>query len=180
MMLNALYFWFFGTLAAVCGLGVVLSRHPMHSAISLIGTMLAIAALFLQLHSEFLAYAQVIVYTGAVMVLIVFTISLLNLRQSAGNPMCPSRWWGVGFVGLFLLVFCVYQLVDKSYGFAGPGRPSVSAGYGEVPTVARSLFTTYLFPFEFVAVLLTVAVVGATVLARRDPETHPTEQEEQK
>ncbi|HOE09888.1 MAG TPA: NADH-quinone oxidoreductase subunit J [bacterium] len=180
MMLNALYFWFFGTLAAVCGLGVVLSRHPMHSAISLVGTMIAIAALFLQLHSEFLAYAQIIVYTGAVMVLIVFTISLLNLRQTAGNPMCPSRWWGVVFVALLLLVFSAYQLIDKSHGFAGPARPSVPPDYGQVPTVARSLFTTYLFPFEFVAVLLTAAVIGATVLARQDPEQHPTEQEEQK
>ncbi|MFH1742999.1 MAG: NADH-quinone oxidoreductase subunit J [bacterium] len=178
-MLNTLYFWAFATIAGLCGLGVVLSRNPMHSAVSLIGTMVAIAALFLQLHSEFLAYIQIIVYTGAVMVLIVFTISLLSLQQGARVAMKPSRWWGVAFVGVFLFLFCIYQILDKSYGFGGPARAPVQPDWGNVPTVARALFRTYIFPFEFVGVLLTAAIIGATLLARRDPVNPAGDEEEE-
>ena len=177
-MLNTLYFWTFATIAGLCGLSVILARNPMHSAVSLIGAMVAIAALFLQLHSEFLAYIQIIVYTGAVMVLIVFTISLLNLEQGPRIAMKPSRWWGVAFVALFLLLFCVVQILDKSYGFGGPARPAVQPEWGNVPTVARALFRTYLFPFEYVGVLLTAAIIGATLLARRDPENPAGKEEE--
>ncbi len=176
-MLNTLYFWIFATIAGLCGLGVILSRNPMHSAISLVITMVCIAALFLQLHTEFLAYIQIIVYTGAVMVLIVFTISMLNLRLSPPLSLRVSRKWGIALAVVFLVLFAVYQYLDKSYGFGGPFRPSVPMEWGNVRMVAYSLFTTYLFPFEFVGLLLTAAVIGAAIIARREPP-RPGEQEE--
>lgn len=168
IMFNVLYFWLFAIIAGLCGLGVILSRNPMHSAISLVITMVCIAALFLQLHSEFLAYLQIIVYAGAVMVLIVFTVSLLNLQREPPIVLRKSRQWGIFFVFIFLLLFCVYQFLDKSYGFAGPPRPPVPVQWGSVPDVARTLFTAYLLPFELVSVLLTGAIIGAAVLARSE------------
>jgi len=177
-MFSTLYFWLFATIAVLCGVGVVLSRNLMHSAISLVITMVAIAALFLQLHCEFLAYLQVIVYAGAVMVLIIFTVTLLNLLRERQPIVMKSRKWGVAFVFLFLILFCVYQFLDESYGFRGPSRPAVPLAWGNVPTVARALFTTYLFPFEFVSVLLTSAIIGASVIARREP-TEPGQKEEE-
>ena len=177
-MFNTLYFWVFATIAGLCGLGVILSRNPMHSAVSLVVTMVAIAALFLQLHSEFLAYLQVIVYAGAVMVLIVFTVSLLNLRRDPELFVRTSRKWGIAFAFLFLILFGVYQFLDKSYGFEGPSRPIVEVDWGSVPAIAEALFTTYLFPFEFVSILLTGAIIGAAVIAREEPEESGREKEE--
>ncbi len=167
-MFNILYFWFFAILAGLCGLGVIISRNPMRSAVSLVITMVCIAALFLQLHSEFLAYLQIIVYAGAVMVLIVFTVSLLNLQREPPIVLRKSRQWGIVFVLIFLALFCVYQFIDKSYGFSGPPRPPVPVEWGSVPNVARVLFTTYLLPFELVSVLLTGAIIGSAVLARSE------------
>jgi NADH-quinone oxidoreductase subunit J len=169
-MFHTLYFWVFATIAGLCGVGVILSRNSIRSAISLVVTMVALAALFLQLHSEFLAYLQVIVYAGAVMVLIIFTVTLLNLQRDPPLMVRKSRQWGIALVFLFLMMFCVYQFLDKTHGFQGPPRPLVPLDWGGVPRVARALFTTYLFPVEFVAILLTGAVVGAAALARRGPE----------
>ena len=176
-MLNTLYFWVFATIAGMCGLGVILSRNPMHSAVSLVITMVCIAALFLQLHTEFLAYIQIIVYTGAVMVLIVFTISMLNLRAGPPLSLRLSRRWGIALAVIYLVFFAVYQYLDKSYGFGGPTRPEVPIEWGNVRMISYSLFTTYLFPFEFAGVLLTAAVIGAAVIARPEPQ-RPGEQED--
>jgi len=146
---------------------VIAARNPMYSALSLVMTFVALAGLFLLLHAEFLAWILIIVYTGAVMVLIIFVISLLNLQRDDPIQIDTPRRWGIGLVALFGLAFLVYLFRDPSAGFDWTAPPLAGAEWGSPESVARDLLTRYLIPFELAAVLLTAAVIGAVVTARQ-------------
>ena len=118
-------------------------------------------------HAEFLAWILIIVYTGAVMVLIIFVISLLNLQRDDPIQIDTPRRWGIGLVALFGLAFLVYLFRDPSAGFDWTAPPLAGAEWGSPESVARDLLTRYLIPFELAAVLLTAAVIGAVVTARQ-------------
>ncbi len=157
-------FFILGGVALVSGGLVVFQKHPLRSALWLIVNFFAVAGIYLLAHAEFIAAIQVIVYAGAIMVLFLFVIMLLNIRQPEAEPKIPfigQKLGGIvlaGFTGL-ILVYGITRAVLTS------GKP-MAPGLGNTETIARSLFTDYLLPFEVTSVLLLVAIVGAVVLAK--------------
>lgn len=153
-------------LAAVAIAGavnVILQRHPIHSAISLIVVMVALAGLFLTLESEFIAAIQIIVYAGAIMVLFVFVIMLLNAgAEEPTNMSRMARYAGVP-LAIFLLVELGYQIGAATLSWTQqPSAEGVTRG------ISMLLFQDFVFPFELTSVLILIAILGALVLAQRE------------
>jgi NADH-quinone oxidoreductase subunit J len=166
--MDVILFLIFAIIAVICGINVVAQTHPISSAISLIGVMGSLAVLYLLLGAEFLAAAQVIVYAGAIMVLFVFVIMLLN----AGAEVRRGRSWIAQLLGLPLL-FAFLGLMAYFVQQLFPAAAVVHFGgfRGGTPLdVGRALFTQYLLPFEVVSVLILIAILGAVVLARKELE----------
>ena len=157
-------FFILGALALISGVLVVFQTHPLRSALWLIVNFFAVAGIYLLAHAEFIAAIQVIVYAGAIMVLFLFVIMLMNIRQPEESPKIPfigQKLAGIilaGFTGLILI-----YAVTRSALTAGK---EMVPGLGNTESIARSLFTDYLLPFEVTSVLLLVAIVGAIVLAK--------------
>jgi NADH-quinone oxidoreductase subunit J len=157
-------FFILAGVALISGVLVVFQTHPLRSALWLIVNFFAVAGIYLLAHAEFIAAIQVIVYAGAIMVLFLFVIMLLNLRQ----PEEPARRPHIGqkFLGVVLAAFTALLLI---YGFSQAKLPpsrALAPGLGNTESIARSLFTDYLLPFEVTSILLLVAIVGAVVLAK--------------
>ena len=157
--------------ALVClagAVGVVLSDHPVHSALSLVGTLFGIAVLFIAQDAEFLAAVQIIVYAGAIVVLFLFVIMLLGVDRTedlrveplAGQRVGAAVAAGLLFAGLSALV--VAGSITGKPSTAAPNDTETS----NVTQLAELLFTRYLWAFEITSVLLVIGVVGAVVLAR--------------
>ena len=159
-------FLLFAAISIACGISVVVQRHPIRSAISLIGVMGSLAVLYLLLGAEFLAAVQVVVYAGAIMVLFLFVIMLLNAGpEQGGSTSWPAKLLGMPMLVAFLagISFVVFQMVPSSeevlFGEFVRGGPA---------DIGRLIFTDYLLPFEVTSVLVLVAIVGAVVLARKE------------
>jgi NADH-quinone oxidoreductase subunit J len=164
--MDHLFFFLFGFIAVVCAINVVLQKHPISSALSLIGVMGSIAVLYLQLGAPFIAMAQIIVYAGAVMVLFIFVIMLLN----AGSEEQRGRSWTAQLLGIpALMVFLglIAYFIQRWFGDAGVVKFDNFQG-GTAQNVGYALFTDYLLPFEVTSVLILVAILGAIVLARKE------------
>jgi len=164
--MDVILFLTFAIIAVVCGVNVVVQTHPISSAISLIGVMGSLAVLYLLLGAEFIAMAQVIVYAGAVMVLFVFVIMLLN----AGAESKRGRSLVAQLLGMPLLV-AFLALVSYFIQRLFPASAMVQFGGfqgGTAQSVGRALFTAYLLPFEVTSVLILIALVSAIVLARKE------------
>ena len=160
------------------GLGVVSSRNPVHAALSLIATLFGIAVLFLNLGAEWLAVVQVIVYTGAIVVLILFVMMLLGVDREEDldtEPLVGQRLLaglvGLLFLGAMLAIIIIGKdaIVTGSRSVTGALSPTVS----NITQIGTELFTTYVFALEVTAALLTIAVVGAVVLSRRPRDLQP-------
>ncbi len=164
--MDVILFLIFAIVAVVCAINVVVQTHPISSAVSLIGVMGSLAILYLLLGAEFIAAAQVIVYAGAVMVLFVFVIMLLN----AGAEVRRGRSLMVQLLGIPLLISflgLVAWFVERIY----PPTARVQFGgfTGGTPrAIGQALFTTYLLPFEVTSILILIAILGAIVLARKE------------
>ena len=158
-------FWAFAGLAVLSGLACITRRSPVASALWLVVTLFALAALFVLLDAQFIAVLQVLVYAGAIMVLFLFVIMLLNLGRAGPTDLKGPLGLGVGvfLAGLLLMQLLVLRQAGLVPG--GPVRPPL--GQGMIPSVARPLFTIYLVPFEITSILLLAAIVGAVVLAKR-------------
>lgn len=166
--MDTVLFIIFAIISLICGFNVVLQKHPISSALSLVGVMGSLAVLYLLLGAEFLAMAQVIVYGGAVMVLFVFTIMLLN----AGSEKSSNKSWFAQIAGLPLLLAFVVLMGFLIKGVM-PTLPAVRFGSfvgGTAHEIGRLLFTEYLLPFEVISILILVAILGAVVLARKEIE----------
>lgn len=160
-------FLVFAIIAVVCGINVVIQTHPISSALSLIGVMGSLAVLYLLLGAEFIAAAQVIVYAGAVMVLFVFVIMLLNAGSEPSGPLRRMvKFLGAPLLIIFLglIAFVIQAVLPKSQTVVF-GAPGVK---GSAYDVGHSLFTQYLLPFEVTSVLILIAILGAVVLARKE------------
>jgi NADH-quinone oxidoreductase subunit J len=164
-------FWGFSGLAVACAAMCITRRSPVASALYLVVTMFSLAVLFALLDAQFIAVLQVLVYAGAIMVLFLFVIMLLNLGRA--GPSDLKGPWGLG-LGAAFFVLLLLQLA--ALGGAGPPEaiqlpPGAIAALqedaGVVAAVARPLFNEYLIPFEITSVLLLAAIVGAVVLAKR-------------
>lgn len=151
--------------------GVVLSRNPVHAALMLVMTLFGIAVLFVEQQANFLAAVQVIVYAGAIVVLFLFVIMFLGVdrrENMAEEPLKAQRPVAAGLMVLTLTGLLLLG-VDAHWAVGAHSVAGVARGQqgGDVAALGRSVFTTYLFPFEATAALLVIAVVGAVVLARR-------------
>lgn len=157
-----------GLLAA--SLGVVLARHPIRSALSLVVAMVLLAVMFVTLDAHLIAALQIIVYAGAIMVLFLFVIMLLNLQEEPRFT-AGVRHLGIGSALGLLFLGVVARLLVARGGAApadGPGMAApVPAGFGDIEAVGERLFTQFLLSFEITGVLLLVATIGAVVLAKR-------------
>ena len=152
----------FGAIAVGGSIMVVTRRHPLASALYLILTLFSVAALFVLRQAHFLAAIQVIVYAGAVVVLFIFVIMLINVPESRlpVERLTGLRFLGVTAAGLLILEAA---LVARRFGMAG--TPATDSG--SVEAVGHALFTDYLLAFELTSVLLLAAVIGAIALAKR-------------
>jgi NADH-quinone oxidoreductase subunit J len=164
--MDALLFLTFAAVAVGCAVNLVLQKHPISSALSLIGVMISLAVLYLLLGGEFIAAVQVVVYAGAIMVLFVFVIMLLN----AGAERKPGRRQVASVAGIPLLFGFLAMLASLIAMKMPPGDPVRFGAFtgGTAREVGRALFTTYLLPFEVTSVLILVAIVGAIVLAQKE------------
>jgi NADH-quinone oxidoreductase subunit J len=162
-------FIIFGALAVAGALNLLLQRHPINSALSLVVVMMSLAVLYWSLGAEFLAAAQVIVYSGAIMVFFVFVIMLLNAGEEE-RTIGSRAAYIVGFPGaaaIFCLLSFVFLSESKALGTANVG------GYlnhitSNISEVSALLFTKLLLPFEVTSVLILIAILGAVVLARKE------------
>ena len=160
-----------GALAIAGALGVVLSRNPVHAALMLVMSLLAVAVLFVEQKADFLAAVQVIVYAGAIVVLFLFVIMLIGVDRPESLTVEPLRGQRpfAAFIGVaaFAELFFLVRLQGASGRRASAG--SLTSGHeSNVERLARPLFTHYLLPFELTSALLVVAVVGAVALSRRE------------
>ncbi len=168
--MDTILFIVFAVVAIVAGFNVILQKHPVSSALSLVGVMGSLAVLYLLLGAEFMAMAQMIVYGGAVMVLFIFVIMLLN----AGTEKASTKSWFAQIAGLPLLLAFVAVasfLIYSALPAAIPGLGSVRFGSwhgGSADKIGTALFTRYLLPFEVISILILIAILGAVVLARKE------------
>ena len=162
-------FILFGLLAVGGALNLLLQRHPINSALSLIVVMMSLAVLYFSLGAEFLAAAQVIVYSGAIMVLFVFVIMLLNAgeeERTRGSRVAAIAGFP-GAAAIFCLLSFVFLSERRQLGFTRLGE-SVSTAFSNIAEVSHTLFTSLLLPFEVTSILILVAILGAVVLARKE------------
>lgn len=158
------FFYLFSVLAVLSAFGIVAFRNTLSSAFSLIVTLFAVACLFALLGAHFLAAMQVLVYAGAIMVLFVFIIMLLDLGKGTLLKIKLTFPAVVGVLfGSYLGVLLVLRLGYLSLPF-----PPLPGHFGTVREVGRLLFTDYLISFEVTSILLLVAIVGAVVLAKKE------------
>ncbi|HEY7335500.1 MAG TPA: NADH-quinone oxidoreductase subunit J [Bryobacteraceae bacterium] len=164
--MDTILFLILAVIAVGCGINVIFQKHPISSALSLVGVMGALAAMYLQLGGEFIAAAQIIVYAGAVMVLFVFVIMLLNAgKERRTSPRIWARWAGPPL--LFLFVGAVAYVLESFLPPSGDVRFGGFDG-GSAQAIGVRLFTQYLLPFEVTSILILIAIVGAIVLARKE------------
>ena len=163
-------FIIFGLLAIGAALNLLLQRHPINSALSLVVVMMSLAVLYWSLGAEFLAAAQVIVYSGAIMVLFVFVIMLLNAGEEVRTRGSKAAYLaGIpGVVGVLALLIFIFLREKNALGNAVIGGGMVQGGESNITAISRVLFTDLLLPFEVTSILILVAILGAVVLARKE------------
>jgi len=164
--MQLLIFSAFGVGAVVSALLMVTNKRPVRAAMSLIATMSFLAGLYALLDAHLIAVLQLIVYAGAIMVLFLFVIMLLNLEEKEGKlggNVILLQAFGMVVVGLLLVT--MVSLFQANGSLAAPG--DVGAEVGTTKAVGKMLFTEYLLPFEIASVLLLAAIVGAVILAKR-------------
>jgi NADH-quinone oxidoreductase subunit J len=160
-------------------IGVILSRHAVHAALSLVLTLFGVAVLFVEQHAYFIAAVQVIVYAGAIVVLFLFVIMFLGVDRKEDltfEPLKGQRPLALLFVAVSLAG--VLALAATANWVSGAHAVAGSTGAGhhtDTFLLGKSIFTTYLWAFEITAALLVIAVVGAVVLARRPSRAHDVE-----
>jgi len=167
--METVLFFAFAALAVLGAVSLIAMRQPIHSALSLIVVMVALAALYLLLGAEFIAAVQIIVYAGAIMVLFVFVIMLLNAGEEERTQFSrAARYVGVP-LGILLTLQLAYVVAGAapSQGFGIRGGPPAMPG-DATRQLSKLLFRNFVFPFELTSVLILVAILGAIVLAKRE------------
>ncbi len=168
--METVIFLLFAMLAVASSLVVVMHRNPVYSTMSLVVTLFSVAVLFVLLGAPFIGALQVLIYTGAIVVLFLFVLMLLNITReetavsTQKGQLLAAVLGAVVFGGMILVLF---------WNAARPMDP-MTQELVSMKGLARGLFTDYLLPFEIVGLLLLVAVIGATVAARRPPQPEPT------
>jgi NADH-quinone oxidoreductase subunit J len=162
-MIEVLFF-LFAAIAIGAAINVLVQKHVLYSALSLIVLLVSMSGLFVLLEATFLAVINVIVYAGAIMVLFVFVIMLLNLPADEDGA-DRLRW--LKFLGIPIGLFLLFMIV-ATVGHAGHGLIEGQQLSGSPQAIGRSLFTDYLLPFEVTSLLILIALMGAVVFAKKD------------
>jgi NADH-quinone oxidoreductase subunit J len=168
-------FWIFAVLAVIASLGVITLRSSVHSAVSLTGTLVCLAVLYILLGAEFVGVVQIIVYAGAIMVLFLFVVTLLSPGREEVDDRLPGQRWIAGLLAILLLVEAGFLLTSNILPAskdlaAASAAPCTGQGLciGNAQLIGQTIFTSsYLWAFEVTTIALLVAVVGAIVLAKR-------------
>jgi NADH-quinone oxidoreductase subunit J len=162
--MTVLFFSYFSFIIILTAILVIALRNPVHSFLSLLVMFLHVAGIYFLLNAEFIGIIQIFVYAGAILVLYLFALMLLNLKQEEGY----QRQLAIGLLlGLAIVAEVVYAVVRSSFGGAGQPVSVVGAPAGNTESIGRLLYTVYLFPFEVASILLLVAMIGAIILAKR-------------
>lgn len=158
-------FFIFAAIAVIGALMTITRKNPLGGALSLIVTFIALAAMYFLNHAPFVGALQVLVYAGAIMVLVIFVVMLLNLPEGElEEERIPPRRWILAFFSLVPLGFlCIAQILSAKM------KPIEAVGdnFGSVKSVGRLMFGDYLLQFEIVSVVLLIAIVGAVVMAKK-------------
>jgi len=165
-------FIIFAVIAVASALNILLQRNPLYSALSLIGTLLALSALYLSVRAQFIAAVQIVVYAGAIMVLFIFVIMLLNVSKD--QPQIEKqkglRYLAIPFAGLLIseMFYVLWSIPRRT--LPPIATENAERAVGTTWSIGTALFTDYLLPFEVTSVLILMALVGAMVLARREED----------
>lgn len=165
-----LSFFYFGSVIVLCALLVVALRNPVSSVIALLVMFFHVAGLFVTLHAEFLAAVQLIVYAGAILVLYLFVVMILNLQQDDSYQRQVKLGVGLGLLTLAEVIAIISKAglpEEPVSGKAAAGEAAAAAVAGNTETVGKALYTTYLFPFEVASLILLVAMIGAIIMAKK-------------
>jgi NADH-quinone oxidoreductase subunit J len=168
MLIDTVLFYVFAVLTLGGGVLTITRRNAVHSAISLIVSLLGVAGLYLLQHAEFLFAVQIVLYVGGIMVLFLFVIMLVNLDTAAKERQFNRQWAVATAATLAVGAELAYFLYRGKDAFRiADSAPAAASTLGNVEQVADSLFSEYLLPFEIASVLLLVAVVGSVVMAKK-------------
>lgn len=170
-MLPQLFFLYFATVIVVTSVLVITRKNPVYSVLWMLLLFIHIAAVYLFLNAEFLAVIQIIIYAGAILVLFLFVIMLLNLKKEELQKRFQTGWPLGILIGAFFIALLI-SILGKITVLPPHGPYSIEAiqREGSIMTVGRVLYTEYLFPFEIVSVILLVAIIGAVILAKKKLE----------
>lgn len=162
--MQAILFYILAALSVAGGILMVSQKNPLSGAFSLILSLVSLAGLFAMLHAEFVFILQVLVYAGAIMVLIIFTIMLLNLKKEELEE-APVGWMR----GLLTAVACAVAAFGaiRVLGDVKSGGNQVAAGFGSLEAVGHSMLSSFIYPFEIISLILLVAIVGVVLLAKK-------------
>jgi NADH-quinone oxidoreductase subunit J len=165
-MISSVLFFVFAGFAIACALSLVYHKNPLYSAISLIGVFVALSCIYVTLAAPFIAAVQILIYAGAIMVLVVFVIMLLNLEEEQHSINRLKYLYAVGAgLGLILLVqtFFIFYAVSKTPVHKVEANETV----GKTMGIGTGMYTEYLLPVEIVGILLLMAIIGGVILVRR-------------
>jgi NADH-quinone oxidoreductase subunit J len=165
--MDAVFFYLFAFLTLLCGVLVVanpFTRNPVTSAMFLVLTIVSMAGLFIQLHAFFLAAVQVLVYAGAVMVLFIFVIMLLDLKEEERRKL-KTTMAILAVLAVGVIAFAMIRTIQQSASSIALNKPELE---GSTLDLGRRLFDQFALPFEVVSLLLLVAMIGTVLLSRRD------------
>ncbi len=166
-MLPKLCFGYFSIVMVVISLLIITRKNPVHSILWMLALFFHIAALYLFLNAEFLAAVQLILYAGAILVLFLFVIMMLNLKKEVVDDRFAGDWSIAVFVGGTMLVLVLMAVSTLTQGPLGSYTIQAVQAETHARVLGRVLYTEYLFPFEIASLILLVAVVGAMVLAKK-------------
>ena len=168
MSLPFIVFFVFAFIAVLGALMLIIAKEPIHSALALVLVMISLAVLYLMLGAEFIAAVQVIVYAGAIMVLFVFVIMLLNAGAEERTDWSKLAKYAGLPLGIILLLEFGHCMFRSAIGQEIANGSLASATSVSTEEMSRMLFNQYVFPFEATSILILIAILGALVLAKRD------------
>lgn len=169
-MISTVLFYILAGLAIAGAISTVYHRNPLYSAISLVGTFIALSGIYITLAAPFIAAVQILIYAGAIMVLVIFVIMLLNMDDEPTRNRLRYLFVLGGGLGALLLgqTFYIYSSVVRAT-VAQPEQPQTT---GLTMSIGEGMFTKYLLPVEIVGILLLMAIIGAVILVRRLNQSH--------
>ncbi|BCB97021.1 NADH dehydrogenase subunit J [Dissulfurispira thermophila] len=166
-MLPKIFFGYFSVVMIVLSILIITRRNPVHSVLWMLALFFHIAALYLFLNAEFLSAVQLILYAGAILVLFLFVIMMLNLKEELTAERFIGEWPIGVALGISILMFIYFAISKFIQGPTGQYTIEAIKKETHTKTIGKVLYTEYLFPFEIASLILLIAIVGAIVLAKK-------------